>query len=127
MSNQPRRLPQRAMDRRQFLIKSGLLGAAGLSLPAFLAACGGDDGGSGSTDTSASGGTAGGGSEELRILNWQAYIDEETVPAFEAASGVSVTYSEDYNDNNEIFNRLFVPIVGSGEVMDWDIVCPTTG
>ena len=127
MSNQPRRLPQRAMDRRQFLIKSGLLGAAGLSLPAFLAACGGDDGGSSGTTpgTSPAGGTAGAGADELRILNWQAYIDEETVPAFEAASGVSVTYSEDYNDNNEIFNRLFVPIVGSGEVMDWDIVCPT--
>ena len=33
-----RRLDQRAMDRRQFLLKTGLVGAAGLSLPALLAA-----------------------------------------------------------------------------------------
>ena len=33
------------LSRRQFLIRSGAFGAAGLALPQFLAACGGDDGG----------------------------------------------------------------------------------
>jgi spermidine/putrescine transport system substrate-binding protein len=129
MSNQPRRLPQRAMDRRQFLIKSGLMGAAGLSLPAFLAACGGDDSGSSGTnapDPTTGGSTgAGAGDTELRVLNWQSYIDETSVERFMSETGVNVTYSEDFNDNNEIFNRLWVPIVGRDEVMDWDIVCPT--
>jgi hypothetical protein len=34
-------LPKNQMTRRQFLARSGALGALGLSLPAFLAACGG--------------------------------------------------------------------------------------
>lgn len=117
-------LDQRAMDRRQFLIRAGLVGAAGVGLPAFLAACGGDDGSSG-TSPAGPGGTAGTGDSEVRILNWQAYIDNETVAAFEKATGISVSYSEDFNDNNEVFNRLWQPIVGNGKVMDWDIVCPT--
>ena len=33
--------PKNQMTRRQFLARTGALGALGLSLPAFLAACGG--------------------------------------------------------------------------------------
>jgi spermidine/putrescine transport system substrate-binding protein len=125
--NNPSRLDQRAMDRRQFLIRAGLIGAAGMGASSLLAACGGDDNGgtSGTSPAGSSDATVGGGDERVRILNWQAYIDEETVSAFEKDTGISVNYSEDYNDNNEIFNRLWQPIVGTGKVMDWDIVCPT--
>ena len=52
-----------AMNRRQLLIRAGALGAAGVSLPALLAACGGGGGdaaSSGSTPAT-TGGTSGGG------------------------------------------------------------------
>ena len=53
--------PRRDFSRRQLLIRSGLVGAAGLSLPAILAACGGDDGESGTM--------------KLLFENWPEYID----------------------------------------------------
>lgn len=45
-------------------------------------------------------------SGELLISTWPAYIDRETIPEFEAESGVTVEYVEDVNDNNEIFSKL---------------------
>ena len=45
-------------------------------------------------------------SGDLTISNWPAYIDKDTVPEFEKATGVSVDYIEDVNDNNEIFSKL---------------------
>ena len=69
--------------------------------------------------------------DEVRILNWQAYIDptEEgatgTVDRFQEASGIAVTYDEDFNDNNEVYNRLLAPVLGTGGVIDYDIICPT--
>jgi hypothetical protein len=55
--------PKNQMTRRQFLARTGALGALGLSLPAFLAACGGGDS-SGSGD-----------SESLFFDNWPLYVD----------------------------------------------------
>ena len=49
---------------------------------------------------------AGKPSGELTISNWPAYIDKDTVPDFEAESGLSVDYIEDVNDNNEFFSKL---------------------
>ncbi|TFH19587.1 MAG: hypothetical protein E4H05_04285, partial [Acidimicrobiales bacterium] len=69
------------MTRRQLLARAGALGAAGISLPAFLTACGGSDGDSGSAgSTPASGSTSGtsggsGGGGSLFFENWPAYID----------------------------------------------------
>ena len=42
-----------------------------------------------------------------------------------AATGVSVAYSEDFNDNDEVYNKVLAPILGTGGVVDFDIVCPT--
>jgi spermidine/putrescine transport system substrate-binding protein len=99
-SNRPIRRP--GLTRRQFMLRSGALGAAGLSLPALLAACGGDDdegtgagptpgtgagttpgttgptsGSTAGTTPATSGGSApsGGGGNELFFENWPAYID----------------------------------------------------
>ena len=55
--------PKNQMTRRQFLARSGALGALGLSLPAFLAACGGSDS------------SSSGGSESLFFDNWPLYVD----------------------------------------------------
>ncbi len=102
------------MSRRRFLGRSGLA-LGGLALgPSLLAACGGDDGGGG-------GGRArrrrrGRATSRrrpatrLRISNWPFYIDEETVGLFEEESGLTVTYTEDVNDNEEYFARIREPL-----------------
>jgi spermidine/putrescine transport system substrate-binding protein len=117
-----RRQPQSAAQRpsrwsrRDFLIRSSLAGAGMLSLPAFLAACGDDDGGSG--------GGGGGGSNRLVFDNWPAYIDDETVANFKAASGVDFRYLESYNDNNEYFAKV-QPVLSKGNKIEADILAPT--
>ena len=79
----------------------------------------------------ARGGGVGTGDSEVRILNWQAYIDPTedgavgTIDRFQDATGIAVTYSEDFNDNNEVYNRILAPILGTGGVIDFDIICPT--
>jgi spermidine/putrescine transport system substrate-binding protein len=126
MTRRLRRITPRqaaALSRRDFLIRSGMLGAAGLSLPALLAACGGDDGGS----ESESDDTSGGGSEAtggLFFENWPAYIDEETVGLFTEATGIDLRYTEAFNDNNEYFAKV-QPVLGRGDTIDPDILAPT--
>src|SRR4051794_29321943 len=91
-----------AHSRRILLLVAAAVAA--LSLALGLAACGGGDGG---------GIEGGGGGEEaetvklegkpsgsVTISNWPLYIDEETVPDFEKATGVKVKYIEDVNEND---------------------------
>lgn len=88
-----------------------------LGLVVGFAACGGGGGG----------GIEGGGSTEaeevklegkpsgsLTISNWPLYIDKETVPDFEKATGVSVKYIEDINSNEEFFGKM-QPLLQQGE------------
>jgi len=90
---------------------------AALAVALGLGACGGGSGG----------GIEGGGSTEaakvelegkpsgsLTISNWPLYIDKQTVPDFEKATGVSVKYVEDINSNEEYFNKM-QPILAKGE------------
>ena len=129
--------PRGALSRRQLLVRAGALGAAGMSLPAILAACGSDSGGdsgsSGSTPAT-SGGTAGGsggGGGELFFENWPAYIDPTedgltgTVDRFMEATGIDMRYTEAYNDNNEYFAKI-QPLLGRGEPIDPTIIAPTS-
>ncbi len=65
-------------------------------------------------------------SGELTISNWPLYIDKETIGDFEDATGVSVKYIEDVNDNAEFFGKV-QPQLDQGEsggrsifvVTDW--------
>ncbi|MGA0118200.1 MAG: ABC transporter substrate-binding protein [Ilumatobacteraceae bacterium] len=100
------------LSRREFLIRSGIVGAGALSLPTLLAACGGGDGGDGADVAS------------LMFENWPLYIDEETVALFAAASGVDFKYTEAYNDNNEYFAKV-QPSLSAGKSIAPDIVAPT--
>jgi spermidine/putrescine transport system substrate-binding protein len=102
------------LSRREFLIRSGIVGAGALSLPALLAACGGGD--------SSDGG--GGDAKTLMFENWPLYIDEETVALFAAASGIDFKYTEAYNDNNEYFAKV-QPSLSAGKKIAPDIVAPT--
>lgn len=120
-------ISQREFSRRQLLIRSGLVGAAGLSLPAILAACGGDDG-----EGDAMKLLDDGERDAMKLLfeNWPEYIDVNdgdalgTIDRFIAASGVATTYSEAYNDNLEYFAKI-QPLLGSGKSIDPDIIAPT--
>ena len=110
-------ISKREFSRRQLLIRSGLAGAAGLSLPAILAACGGDDGGDS-------------GALTLLFENWPEYIDVTdgdvlgTIDRFIAASGVAMSYSEAFNDNLEYFAKI-QPLLGTGKSIKADIIAPT--
>jgi len=106
------------MTRRQFLARSGALGAMGLSLPALLAACGGGDSAGGAESTTVS------------FDNWPLYIDPTegtslgTVDRFAEATGITMNYSEGYNDNNEYFAKI-QPLLGNGKTIEADIIAPT--
>lgn len=75
-----------------------------------IGACGDDDtvgggNGGGEAQVAQSGPVRG----ELTISNWPAYMDtgkENTVAEFEDATGVTVDYVEDVNDNAEFFGKL---------------------
>lgn len=107
-----------AFSRRDFLVRSGLVGAGALSLPALLAACSES---TPSDSTSPSGST---GSKTLVFDNWPEYIDAETVAAFAAASGINFTYTEGFNDNNEYFSKI-LPLLSQGKTIEADILAPT--
>ncbi|MGI9052206.1 MAG: polyamine ABC transporter substrate-binding protein [Ilumatobacteraceae bacterium] len=118
---------------RRALIAGGAVAGAAVIVGGVLALTG--DGGGGDTDAGGDGGGTGDGVgtgvSEVRVLNWQAYIDPTeagatgTIDRFTESTGIAVTYDEDFNDNNEVYNRLVAPIIGQGAVMDYDIIVPT--
>src|SRR5689334_16916140 len=75
-----------------------------------IAACGGGGGiegsGGGSSANTETVKVHGKPTGSLTISNWPLYIDKKTVPDFEKATGVSVKYIEDVNDNAEFFGKL---------------------
>jgi spermidine/putrescine transport system substrate-binding protein len=126
------------LSRRQLLIRAGALGAAGISLPSLLAACGGGSDSNSSSasasDTASAGSAAaasGGSGGDLYFENWPLYIDptdgatKGTVDRFMAATGIKMKYTEAYNDNVEYFAKI-QPILGNGKKIDPDIIAPTS-
>jgi spermidine/putrescine transport system substrate-binding protein len=109
-------------SRRRFLGR-GAATVAGLALvpPWLAAACGGDD----DDDTSAAGGgTTQSSSDTLRISNWPLYIAEGFVDQFQDASGLTVDYKEDFNDNEQWFAKVRDPLE-QGQDIGADLVVPT--
>jgi spermidine/putrescine transport system substrate-binding protein len=104
-----------------------LLAAAVLVAALLLAACGGGDSGieggadTGNVSTAAAEGKPSG---TLSISNWPFYIDNQTVPDFEKATGISVKYQEDVNDNSEFFGKM-QPLLDQGESGGRDIMVVT--
>src|SRR5262245_17470059 len=81
---------------------------AALVVALGLAACGGDTVGGGNSGevTTAEGGPVAG---KLTISNWPGYMEpgsNNTVAEFEKATGVSVDYIEDVNENEGFFGKL---------------------
>ena len=130
------------IGRRALLVGGGVAAAAAV-IGGILWATGSESG-TASSSTAAGGGssTAPTGSVaagaapaeiggDLKILNWQLYIDPTedgatgTVDRFQEATKVKVEYSENFNDNDEVFNRELQPYLGVGKRAAYDIVCPT--
>jgi spermidine/putrescine transport system substrate-binding protein len=114
------------MSRRATNVVAVLIALAALALG--LAACGGGGGIEGGSDDEKveTVKLEGKPSGSLTISNWPLYIDKGTVPAFEKATGVSVKYIEDVNDNAGFFGKM-QPLLSQGEsggrsvfvVTDW--------
>jgi spermidine/putrescine transport system substrate-binding protein len=102
--------PDRSINRRQFVGRTAAA-AGGLALGSgLLAAC----------QKKAPAQSAG----PLRISNWPLYIDKQTVPDFQKATGITVQYTEDVNDNNEFFAKIEEPLK-RGQSIDRDVVVLT--
>jgi len=108
-----RRLWGRRFTRRR-LMAGTALGAAGLATAAVLG-CKDDKGG---------GDGNGGGLDSLSISNWPYYIDGDTVADFQDESGISVSYTQDINDNNEFFAKIREPL-SRGQSIGRDIIVLT--
>ena len=113
---------------RSELLRRAALGGTLLSIPGFLAACGGDDGGS-------AGGTTTEGPKELaatlKFSNWSLYIDRDektkkspTLDQFKEQTGTTVQYFEDINDNATYFGKIQRPL-SQGQSIDRDIIVLT--
>jgi spermidine/putrescine transport system substrate-binding protein len=107
----------RPLTRRE-LLERAALGSAALTLPGFLAACGGGDGGGGGDGELA---------DVLRFANWPYYIDIDektkkrpTMQAFIKQTGIAVQYFEEINDNAEYFAKVQGPL-SQGRGIDRDI------
>ncbi|MCH9735643.1 MAG: spermidine/putrescine ABC transporter substrate-binding protein [Actinomycetia bacterium] len=114
------RLNAGRISRRRF-VGGGAAAAAALTLGAsFLAACGSDSGTSSSPTEE--GGPASG---TLRISNWPLYMADGFIAGFQTASGITVDYKEDFNDNEQWFAKVKEPLSRKRDI-GADLVVPTT-
>ncbi|MFZ4487162.1 MAG: spermidine/putrescine ABC transporter substrate-binding protein, partial [Candidatus Nanopelagicales bacterium] len=118
-----------SLSRRRILQAAGI---GGVALAAAACGTGGDDAASATGAPSAA--AAADQSDTEKVANWSNWplyidIDEESgkrpsLEAFQAASGVAVTYTEDVNDNNEFFAKVRTQLE-QGQDIGRDIVVLT--
>jgi spermidine/putrescine transport system substrate-binding protein len=92
---------------RRELLERAAAGSAVLTLPGFLAACGGTSNKAGSASTSHT------LAKTLHFSNWTLYIDTNnkthshpSLQEFKQKYGVTVQYTEDINDNASYFGKI---------------------
>lgn len=127
-----RGLTSRRMSRRN-MMKLGGITVGTLSMSSILAACsggGGSAGGGGSTAPAVNfdPSTA---SNKLNFSNWPLYIDKDktgnpSLNEFKKATDISVTYSDEINDNASFFGEL-LPQLQAGQDTGRDIIVITNG
>ena len=116
------RLATNRTSRRRF-IGGGAAAAAALAFgPTVLAACGSEQSsapaGSPPPDDRAP------ASGNLRISNWPLYMADGFIASFQTASGLSVDYKEDFNDNEQWFAKVKEPLSRRQDI-GADLVIPT--
>ncbi|MGH2819367.1 MAG: ABC transporter substrate-binding protein [Actinomycetota bacterium] len=120
--------PRRGMTRRDLLRRMGI-GAAGLSMGAWLSACGTPAQNEATEGAEDDGYTTTKATGELDFANWPAYIDKSkgespTLLQFERKAGIEVNYQEVINDNQSFYGRIREPLAG-GDAIDYDIIVVT--
>jgi spermidine/putrescine transport system substrate-binding protein len=129
----PSRRTREVVNRRQFLGRAGMLAGAVALGPSLLAACGGDDDDTASgSKSNPNGADLGGGGDPKRLVisNWPLYIDptekgtKGSVDLFKQATGINLSYHEDFNDNNDFFAKI-QPDLQAGKKLPQDIIVPT--
>lgn len=117
------RMTANRTSRRRFL-GGGAAAAAALALgPSVLAACGsGEKSSAPSTSAAPDDGSPATGT--VRISNWPLYMAEGFVAAFQTASGLTVDYKEDFNDNEQWFAKVKEPLSRKQDI-GADLVVPT--
>lgn len=118
------------MSRRELLRRLGI-GAGGLTVSAWMAACGIEG------QSNQSGGSGGGDDElsttevegELNFANWPAYIDKKggaspTLEQFSKETDISVNYKTVINDNLSFFGTIREPLA-NGQPIEWDLIVVT--
>lgn len=116
----------KALIRAQMTRRSLLVGAGAVVGAGTLAACG--TGGS----TSAEGVVDVSDTEKIvRWANWPLYLDFNedskdypTLKAFEAATGITATYTEDIDDNNTFYGKVQGQLSINSDI-GYDVVTPT--
>lgn len=103
-------------SRRSFLSRGALV-AGGVALgPQLLAACSNDD------ESAGDGGS--GSSDSVRISNWPLYIADGFNTSFEEASGLTVDYKENFQDNETWFAANKDALAAKQDI-GADLVVPT--
>jgi spermidine/putrescine transport system substrate-binding protein len=113
-SHRPEMIAALAGTMRSSVSRRRLLQAAGISSVAVAAAACGTGGGDSASDSAAS--APEDVSDSEKVVNWSNWveymdIDEDTgayptLERFQEESGISVTYTEDVNDNNEFYAKV---------------------
>jgi spermidine/putrescine transport system substrate-binding protein len=142
-----RSLVERNWSRRRFM-RSAVAAGSLLSVPAILAACGisaqsPTPGAAGTPGTSSVPGTPGASGTpapatpvpspagQIDFANWPLYIDIDedtgaypTLEKFKSETGISYTYTEDINDNEEFFGKI-QPDLAAGRSTGYDLIVLT--
>jgi spermidine/putrescine-binding protein len=109
----------RRVGRRRFLQSAGLLAAAGVAGYAggTVAGMGDDDPPAASADGPPISGNRR-NERLLNIYNWSDYIDDRTIPLFQAQSNIRVNYDV-FSSNEDLLAKL------KAGPTDYDIIVPT--
>jgi spermidine/putrescine transport system substrate-binding protein len=112
-------------SRRRFIGGSAAAAAALALGGATLAACGSKESTSSSSSSSAPADDGSPASGTLRVSNWPLYMADGFVAAFQKASGITVDYKEDFNDNEQWFAKNKEPLSRKQDI-GADLAVPTT-
>lgn len=111
-------------SRRRFLFRGAVTAAALAAGPGILTACGSGQGPGDASSTSAAPDDGSPASGLLRVSNWPLYIADGFVAAFQKASGLTVDYKEDYNDDEQWFAKNKEPLARKQDI-GCDLVIPS--